>query len=942
MHGRAEPALLEREVELATMASALDDARRGVGRLVVVEGSAGIGKTRLLREARNGAGRAGMRVLAARGGELERDFPFAVVRQLFESTLAAVAPGERKKLLAGAARPAGAVLGVDGPPADGGSLGDASFATLNALYWLTSNLAEKRPTLLAVDDAHWSDSPSLRFFRFLVPRLEDLPVLLALAARPAEGEGDLLPGLVADPAASLIRPRELSRAAVAELVREGLSADAHSEFCAACHAASGGNPFMLRELLAELVAGGSVGTAADAARVREVAPAAIRRAVLLRLARLPEAASQLARAVAVLGDEVPLADAGELAGLDRATAAAAADQLAAVGALEAGRPLRFIHPLVRAAVYAELSGAARAAAHRQAAALLGARGAVPERIAVHLVATDPAGDAEVLETLSEAARRALERGAPESAIGYVRRALAEQPARGLRLELLRLLVRSYFHAGDRAGFDELRDSGELEDLIVEPQVLLDSAVELATALYSWDRVEEMETLLERAATAAIEAGDNELAASFQVLLAYWAHVSPPEMLESLVDLREASSSGTPGERLYLSLQSYYGLLVGESRERVIELAHRALQGGAIVREYPDTPMPLMGIYALCYAGDLDGAERSLTQFQSVAGSLGLAATFAQGGVGGELALRRGQVAEAEAEARLAVDLQRQAGYTLGYSVVIALVVEVLIERDDLLGAEAELAASGFSTVMPEDWWLGPPLYSRGRLRLAQGRPREALEDFVALGELAAKAGLQPNHLPVLSDVALALHSVGDAAAAKAVAEQELAGARAWGQPRRIGIALRTFGLIEGDERGLELLRESLAVLDPASNGLEHMRSLAEYGAALRRANRRTDAREPLRAALETARRAGARAIARRAHEELERTGEKLRPLFAGGVESLTPSERRVAALAADGRTNREIAQSLFVSIKTVEGHLSNAYRKLDVNSRRELTAALAS
>jgi DNA-binding CsgD family transcriptional regulator len=148
--------------------------------------------------------------------------------------------------------------------------------------------------------------------------------------------------------------------------------------------------------------------------------------------------------------------------------------------------------------------------------------------------------------------------------------------------------------------------------------------------------------------------------------------------------------------------------------------------------------------------------------------------------------------------------------------------------------------------------------------------------------------------------------------------------------------------LEGGERGLELLRESLSVLEASPARLEHARTLAEYGAALRRANRRAEAREPLRAALEWARPAGALAVARRAHEELEATGEKVRPLLEGGIDSLTPSERRVAALAAEGHTNREIAQSLFLSIKTVEGHLSNAYRKLDVSSRRELSAVLAS
>jgi DNA-binding CsgD family transcriptional regulator len=124
------------------------------------------------------------------------------------------------------------------------------------------------------------------------------------------------------------------------------------------------------------------------------------------------------------------------------------------------------------------------------------------------------------------------------------------------------------------------------------------------------------------------------------------------------------------------------------------------------------------------------------------------------------------------------------------------------------------------------------------------------------------------------------------------------------------------------------------------SGLEYMRALTDFGATLRRGGRRADAREPLRNALELARRNGALAIARRAHEELEATGEKLGPLIAVGVESLTPSERRIAKLAAEGLTNREIAQTLFLSVKTVESHLGGTYRKLDVRSREDLPRAL--
>jgi DNA-binding CsgD family transcriptional regulator/tetratricopeptide (TPR) repeat protein len=937
------PAVLEREAEFAELDTVLEEALRGAGRLVVVEGSAGIGKTRLLIEARERAKRAGMRVLAARGTELERDFPFALVRQLFEPALRAADQAEREQLLCGAAEPAGPIVGIAEGAPGAGALTDPSFTTLNALYWLTSNLAEAKPLILAVDDAHWSDAPSLRFFRFRSSRLEDLPAVLMLAARPAEPGADpaLLAELVADPATDVIRPRELSQAAVAELVRQGLVAEAEEEFCSACHGASGGNPFMLRELLVELAAVGSRGSAAEAGQVRGIAPPTIQRAVLVRLARLPDSASRLARAVAVLGDDVTLPDAAELACLDGPAANGAADALAAAGILDAGRPLRFVHPLTRNAIYADLSGGAKSAAHKQAAKMLFDRGAEPERVAIHLLATDPADNREAVEVLHTAARRALDRGAPETAASDLRRALAESPPAEDRPELLRLLFRAYFRAGDRPGFEGLLEAGTLEELMAEPQLLLESASEFAHLLHTWGRIDEMAGLLDRATEVAIEAGEDDLAARLQATLAWWSHERPPDALTRLGRFQHLIARDAPAERLYLALDGFWGLCTGVSRARVIELVSEAVKDGRLWREHPDTPMTTVATHALRCVDELDAAERAGADYLSVVGSHASWVTVSEGWERGELALARGEVAKAEAWARTSVDAARQAGFLRAFTAWLALLVEVLVERDDLAGADAELSASGMTAALPSDWWFLPVLFSRARLRLARREPLDALEDLRSLGTIGADAGFRDSYHPFLAYVALALDAAGQRGEARAIAEEELTLARAWALPRRIGIALRTLGLIEGGERGLKFLRESVGVLERSPARLEHARSLAEYGAALRRANRRAEAREPLRTALEWARGTGALAVAQQAHSELEATGEKLRPLEAEGVQSLTPSERRVADLAAEGHTNREIAQSLFVSVKTVETHLSNAYRKLDVGSRGELTSVLS-
>ena len=938
---RAQPALLEREAELAELEVALEGARGGAGRLVVIEGAAGIGKTRLLGEARDAAAAAGMRVLTARGTELERGFPFALARQLFESVVRSLDPAQRADALSGAASHAAPVIGIDAP-GDPAAPGD-SFVTLNALYWLMSNLAESGPVLLAVDDAHWSDEPSLRFFRFLVPRLEDVPVLLAISARPADGDtssaslGDLL----ADPAATRIRPRALSGAAVAQVVEAQVGPATDADFCAACHEVSGGNPFMLRELLTELVADGTAGAADEAAHVRDVAPSSIRRAVLVRLARLSDDAHRLARAVAVLGDDVTIADAAALAELSTGCATEEADELAREGILEPVRPLRFVHPLLRTAVHADVPAGVRAVAHARAAALLGERGAEPERIAVHLLATDPAADADVVAVLRAAAVRALDRGAPETAAAYLGRALDEPPPIGDRLDLARMLLRAHFRAGDRKRFDELVDSKAFDDLLAEPRALLATVNELSHLLYIWDRREEGGALLERAAEVAARLGESDRAAYVQVMLAFFRHLPPPAALAKLEEVKGGIEPGSPTETLALASAAQWRLLSGGSRATVIDLARRALDAEPVWRSDSDNPAPRVVTITLRSVDELDAVERAIETQVSAVGTRGWFATIANAWDRGELALLRGDVATAEVFARAATQRALQAHYPLGLPSWRGLFVDVLVERDDLAGAEAALEAIGITGTIPDDWWFWHVLVSRARLRLVQGRPDDALADLLAFERMADANGLRPGFHPVFSYLAMAHHAAGNRAEAARVAKDELAAARAWGMPRRTGIALRTLGLIEGGEAGLDLLHESVEVLAESPARLEHQRSLAEYGAALRRANRRAEARTPLRQALDGALAAGALAVARRAHEELEATGEKLRPLAPEGVNALTPSERRVAEQAARGQTNREVAQELFLSVKTVETHLSSVYRKLGVASRRDLAAALA-
>jgi DNA-binding CsgD family transcriptional regulator len=563
-------------------------------------------------------------------------------------------------------------------------------------------------------------------------------------------------------------------------------------------------------------------------------------------------------------------------------------------------------------------------------------------VAIHLLATDPAGDPAVVEMLSAAAGRALDRRAPDTAIAYLRRALEEPPDAAARPALLRQLIAASYRAMDPGGFENLLGSGTFEELTADSRTLRELADQLAFALWGRGRLGDASALLERATSAAVEAQDYDVVARFQYFVVLWSDAPAAEARARLDRYKDQIAPDTPGQRVWLALQAFCGLLGGEARATVSALARRALEDGKIWNEQPDsTAIPGGSSWVLLQVDELDAAEPTIDQNLSAALARGAAAPIAGAtSLRAELAYLRGEVAQAEADARAAVETSRQGGFHLIFPHWIALLVAILIERDDLAAAESEFSTAEMTGTIPDHWSFGPLRFSRSSLRLAQGRPREALEDMLASGGALAKAGLQAPYSAGGSYLALDLLGLGDRAQAREVAEQELEGARAWGQPRRTGIALRTLGLIEGDEAGLERLREALAVLEPSPARLEYARTLTDYGAALRRTNRRAEAREPLREALDWARRAGALAIAKRAHAELEATGEKLGPVLAAGVQSLTPSERRIAGLAADGLTNRQIAQNLFLSVKTVESHLRGAYRKLDIGSRGELGPAL--
>jgi DNA-binding CsgD family transcriptional regulator len=923
-------ALLERERELEMVQAGLVEARSGHGCVVVVEGVAGIGKTALVTALCTQARDDGIVALTALSGELEQELPFSVVRQLFE-------PSVRSSTLTGAARLAAPVFD-DSLVADATSVG----AVVHGLYWVCSDLADESPLLVVIDDVHWVDDASLRFISYLARRITDIPIMLVLAGRPAP------PGSGLDLALSGLTPRRLflqplSETAVSRLVREILDVDADDAFCRACATASGGNPFLLTEGLRTLSTDGVRPIASEAARVANLQPHAVTRAVLTRLAHLGPEATRLARALAVLGPVENLHIAAALADLTPEHAAAAGEALAAEDIVTRTRPISLRHPLVRAVIYADSTDLRRSIEHKRAAALLASAGVAPEDLVPHLLATAPESDPRIVEQLLAAARTALGRGAPEIAAACLRRALAEPPAAADRLGIMI----EFAHALGMANkpieaADVLSAAADLlDDPILRAEITLVRALMLFRAGHGTELTacyDEVRPIL-----AAREAELLRRPGCLTILVAGLAAMeSPIEWIDRLERIPRTDAVTNNTVRLIdASLAFCFATSAARSADETFAAASRAAKGE--LSASPDTWIVV----------NFASAAMSITDNHAEALDLldrGIATAQQSGDVGdykylctlrSHSALYAGRLHLAEESGRAALDLH-DLSTTPEIQLAAAVLIDALVARGELAEAQAILSARGMEQPVTVHMLIDHfVLMARARLRWRQHRLRDALSDYQSCGMTISEYGFtNPGFAHWRAEAAQVLFALGQVSEARDLALENLELSRRFQAPGAIGIALRINGLI-GDRGRLDTLAESVAILRTANAELELARSLTAQGAALRRAGHRSAALPVLREGLDLAARCGARPLAEEARAELVAAGARPRRAALTGPDALTASELRVARLAAADETNREIAQGLFVSLRTVEVHLTNTYRKLGVHSRSQLATALA-
>ncbi len=914
--------MVERGPDLDALATCLREIRHGTARVVVIEGVAGVGKTALLDAARDQAEADGVQVLWARARHLAAAAPYELLRRLL---------GPAVSRLGGPA----ALTGAAAFAAPLFTPGAAAAAGIDyGCQWLLASLADDGPLLVAVDDAHWADEDSLRVLADTAEDLQRAPLAIMLTCRPAANPGvqTLLARLATLDWAELVRPAPLTEAGVAAVLRGTFGKDPDDSFALACAQASGGNAFYLRELVRPLIAAGLSPAASTVGELAATGPDALVRTLHRRLGDLGATATALAQAAAVLGDDTELRHVIALADVDPRQAGRDAERLEAAAILARTDPVAFPHPLVRTAVEQTVGPGGLGALHARAAHIL-ARDVSPSRVAQHLLVASPKGSAAVAELLMGEAQRGLESGSAVAAHRLLQRALAEPPPPEMRPAVLLALAESERAVGDpasaRAHLVEVVESGSTELAIAAMADLF----ELLDKIYD----DAGQAWLTERAFAAVPYGDSpaelRLRGELLVRVAMGLVERPPaELLD--IDVH-ALPTGSGEHRRLLVCAAIHARAAGNCPPaEFLDHLRRSVRGLP-----DDRPLTYWEVLAALDSAAFLASVEAMTDAEAVLDRLRPDVARLRGTAPDLQAdwtmrtvlntLRCGRFEEALAMLADGEEFADRHGLTIYTDTMHYARGCIELERGDYRTAGEHLLRG------PVDKGVVGALGD-----LLSGRPAQALTRLalpadpdapVSEREIEFEAHLLASH---------ACEASGDRAAALREADRELAIRRHHGPPFRLALALRRRASFAPAREAVALLDEAMAACAGTPRLPVLARVQAGHGAALRRAGRLREARAELAAAVDLTERIGMARLHRRTIDELHAAGGRPRRTRVTGAESLTDGQAAVARLAAAGRTNREIAESLYVTVKTVETHLAAVYRKLAVPGRDHLTAAL--
>lgn len=912
---------VEREAELERLSALLDAARGGRGQVCVIEGPSGVGKTRLLDECYQMSHVFGMRAVRARGNELTRDYPFGIARSLFEARLIHASPEERTEFMQGPAALAEPLFG-QGEALD-------QFGVIHGLYWLTVNLAERQPMVILVDDVHWADDLTLRFLVYVAERIDDVPVAVVATIRTGDqfAESQLISHLWDAVTSPPIRPAELSKKAVAALLADALpDREVDANLAQAVVRETGGNPLFVLAMADALSAG---------LDTRIATPESVRRHIVRRMARLNRAARDLAKAAAVICDNAAAKDVIRLAGLDTEEGLVSAEELVAAGVFASAEPVTFAHRITRVAIYNVMKPSERLTLHAQAAKLLAARGREPEAVAEHLLKSKLPNEAWALTALHDAGRAAARKGAHGSAVRYLRRAVDLAEVNKLPVRMLIDLGLAEAAAGAPTSLDRFEQA---LDLVSQPQERADALYSLGQTLFRFGRYAEAGAAFRRGAEL-FEDGEQQIRLRFEGAACGAEYHLAPDQRGPSTTIEDHDEPDGPGDRAVLAFQALRDAMTTPPAHRAGDLAVRALGNGALLAEQTsEGPSVNLATLALLHSGRLlealDAAEATLRDARGRGGVL----AYAEASLVRALVLYEcGRIPEAAADAEAAWEGMNARSHAHADTALATLVL-CMIERGELDEA-ALLFEDACKDSGPSDApALGAYVYTaRGLLHLRRGDINAARRDLDATERAMRAYGvLNPGPSRWRSLAGVVAYLAGDYERARDLIDEEIRLARLFEVPVSLGISLRRKAFTQEGGHARDLLWQAVRALEPTQAKLELARTYWRLGRALRRSGQRVRARTHLGISLDLAHRCGAMGLEADIREELTAAGGRPRRPAVTGIESLTPTELRVAQLAAKGLSNNQIAEQIFVSRNTISWHLRNIYRKLRIESREQL------
>nr|WGC84425.1 RsnR [Streptomyces sp.] len=918
---------IERDEESLVLDRALREATGGVGSVIVMDGPPGCGKSSLLRDCSDRAEAAGMQSRVAVASAAERPLPLGVIEQLFP----------------------GVAADIDEYDPD-----QHDFQVLRKVRAWLEELGRRSPVLIAVDDVQHADEASLRCLLFLARRLRSSPVVVVLAesGHLMSGNPEFQAELHRLPYCRRITLRPLSRDGVARLLDELADAGAtdgsviSGELAAECHEISGGNPRLVHSLI----------------RDRMVPDGAFRKAVLSLLFRDEPAALRLLRSLAVLGEASPPAVLSSMAGVSDETTARLVSALEVTGLLKDGR---FRHPVSRWAIMENLTATELAELNRRAALLLYAEGAGTARVAEHIRHAGVIDDAAWgVSVLRESAESALADGRAELALDYLglahnfsrdqrERATLKAAVAGISWQLNPSTTPRHLPeliSATRCGHLPQRDALGVIALLLwhgRYEEAVDALHRLGGPIGADTRTAT--TTRGLPGPAATRAQDSRQTGDLRI-----AYLSLAATYPGLLGRVQHASSILAGKDLTAAspvivdpwLQGAALLATVLTRgadESTVMHAEQVLE-----RCRPGDPhLPAVEpyipvLYALVYADQLDVAARwcdRLLADERVAGSPVWQAQASA--VRAEIALRQGDLREAGRYADLALAEAPEAGWGVGIGMPLSTAILAAVARGRFEEVAEHLARPVAEAVFQTRYGVHY-LYARGHAHMATGRHYAALADFLSCGELLRGWGLDlPGLVPWRSAAAQAWLALGDRDQARQLVNEQLARLGA-DNSRARGVTLRQLAATSAVNQRPQILSEAVEILESRGDRHELAWGLADLSRALHAMGQRSRARMIARRCWTVAEECEAKVLIEQIQPDRGRfeDGGDTDPDGRQAALALSDAERRVAALAARGQTNREIASKLFITVSTVEQHLTQVYRKLNVKHRRELPRGL--